>query len=303
MNSNTLRTYVKSAARRLVKLALLVVVVLAPILIIPEFFDPLKLHLWDDTYQLMTKLECTNEDCTLYQLPSGTVTYPGGWVVTTQADGFRLTPDNGPDCTVNVAVLGDSYVWGYLISDDETWVNRLAQHFPEACFHNYGQFGYNATQAAWTLEQFVPDTMDYVVYFIFQNDDYPVGSLSKDRTKPNSLIALRYINLILWQFDLPGTRIQSEKAESRDAEEFASSIHQMARDPRVQFVGFEEELLVHVVREMGYDAFGIAVPPKEWRVSAIDDHPNADGHFQMAQDMYPLFERLFQTPSHNTDSP
>jgi hypothetical protein len=267
--------------KRIAKLILLLMVCLAPLLIIPQFFDPLNLRNNDDVYKLIKNLECANADCTRLRLPAGTINFPHGWSVTTEADGARRVPDNAPDCRVKIALIGDSFTWGPNVNDDETWANRLAQQFPAACFYNYGGWGYNAEQVALTLDEHVPADMDFVLYFILQNDNMGMYQPGEIGPPPPKLNAVRYGELIAWAADKP-----------RDPDRFATAIQHMAADPRLHFFGFEDELLVHVVRDMGYDVFGLPLPPKSQRISPIDDHLNAAGHRNLAEHLAPLVQQL-----------
>jgi hypothetical protein len=278
--------------KRIAKLILLLMVCLAPLLIIPQFFDPLNLRNNDDVYKLIKNLECANADCTRLRLPAGTINFPHGWSVTTEADGARRVPDNAPDCRVKIALIGDSFTWGPNVNDDETWANRLAQQFPAACFYNYGGWGYNAEQVALTLDEHVPADMDFVLYFILQNDNMGMYQPGEIGPPPPKLNVVRYGELIAWRLGLGGGNDTWAADKPRDPDRFATAIQHMAADPRLHFFGFEDELLVHVVRDMGYDVFGLPLPPKSQRISPIDDHLNAAGHRNLAEHLAPLVQQL-----------
>jgi hypothetical protein len=282
----------KSMRKRIAKIILLIVVSLAPVIIIPQIYDPLGLRYDDDIYKLIASFQCANADCTRSQLPEGTIHFKHGWSVTTEADGTRRAPDNAPDCRVQIALIGDSFTWGPNVNDDETWVNRLAQQFPEACFHNYAQWGYNAEQAALTLTEQVPAEMDYVLYFVFQNDNMGMYIPHKAGPPPSPFYAVRYAELIGWKFGLSVGGEGWAVDKPRYPERFAAAIQIMTADPRVHFFGFEDELLVHTVRDMGYDVFGIPLPPESERISPIDNHLNAAGHRDLAQHLAPLVQQL-----------
>jgi hypothetical protein len=278
--------------RKAARLALLIVMVVMPVIVIPQVYDPVGVRYEDDVYQVVSRLECANVDCTRLRLPEGTFTFKSGWTVTTNADGSRLVPDNAPGCQVQIALIGDSYTWGPYVSDAETWANLLAQHFPAACLFNYGVWGYNIEQIGLTLDEQVPPDMDYAIYFIFQNDNMGPYALPDPGPRPSALNVVRYVELVAWRTGLWAGREGWARDEPRYPDRFAAVIRELAADPRVRFVGFEDELLVHVVQGMGLDVFGIPVPPKEQRVSPIDDHLNAAGHRAVAQYLVPLVERL-----------
>jgi len=243
-------------------------------------------------YTLVSSYECANPDCTRNRLPAGTITFESGWTATTTSDGARQVPDNDADCRLHVALIGDSFTWGPNVSDDETWANRLAQQFPAACFYNYGQWGYNAEQVALTLAEQVPDEMDAVVYFILQNDDMGQYTPHDVGDPPPRLNVIRYIELVSWRLGYGGGREGWARDKERYPDRFAAAIDDIAADPRVHFAGFDDELLVYTVRDMGYEVFGIPLLPDGERISPIDDHPNAAGHQTIARSLAPLIERL-----------
>jgi hypothetical protein len=281
--------------RKATKVVVLFVVMFGPIVAIPQFYDPLGVRLWDDNYQMVSSYRCANHECTLIRLPEGKLTFRSGWTVTTNSTGQRVTPDNSPSCRLHIALIGDSYVWGPSVGDEETWANRLATRFPSACFYIYGQWGYNAEQAEWTLEQQVPRNMDYVVYFIFQNDDLLPYVLHDPGPPPNPFNLFRYTQLIAWKLGWLKQEGWGEEGD-RYPDRFDAAIRKLAGDPRVRFVGFDEEILVHHVRDMGFDVFGIGTPSKAQRTSPIDDHPNADGHRMIAEQFYPFVEKILAAP-------
>ena len=284
----------KGVLRRVTKVVLLVVVVVGPIVAIPQMYDPLGVRLWDDIYEQISRIQCANQDCTLYRLPAGKITFKSGWSATTNAAGQRITPGNSPSCARHIALIGDSYTWGPNVSDAETWANRLAVQFPSVCFDNYGQWGYNAEQALWTLQQQVSGQADYVIYFLFQNDDMEPYSLHGPGDPPYPLNVLRYAKLAAWKLGMLKDEGWGEDTP-RHADRFEAAVRALAADPRVHFIGFETEALVQHVRDMGYPVFGMLVPSRAERTSAIDDHPNAAGHQMIAQQLGPFVENLLKT--------
>ncbi len=280
----------RNIVKRLGKIALLIVVILVPIIGIPQVFDPVGVRLLDDRYEIHENLECANANCTRLRMPEGTITFTHGSVVTTEADGRRLVPDNSPDCEIQIALIGDSYTWGPLVSDHETWANVLAQHFRSVCFYNYGMYGFNAEQIALTLEEAVPDEADFVIYFVFTNDDVGPITESNFGSPPSPLNVVLYYELIRQEVGL------REGAGAIDftpnPEAFAAAIHRIGSDPRVHFVGFENEIRVAEIRAMGYTVTEIPVFPEKYIIAPIDGHPNAGGHYEIAKSLFPLVEDL-----------
>ena len=115
-------------------------------------------------------------------------------------------------------------------------------------------------------------------------------ALQKPTSPPSALNLFQYLELVSWKVgrappgwgdDLP-----------RYPERFDEAVRVIGTDPRGYFIGFEEQLLVHRVRELGFDVYRIAIPAKSDRVSASNDHPNAARHDFIAQQLYPFIERL-----------
>jgi hypothetical protein len=278
------------------KIAAMIASVVLPLVIIPQYiYDPLGLWVWDDAHQISSRIRCSSEDCLLYMLPAGESTFKSGWTVTTNQNGTRVTPDNSPTCDVRIALIGDSFTWGPFVNDSETWGNLLAERFPSVCFDNYGQWGYNAEQAARTLEQRVADDSDYVIYFIFTNDDMPPGSYTEVDSPPHPLILVRYIRAGLWELGWRGREYGRGEIPTRDREAFNAAIQAMAADPRVHFVGIEQEILVHAVRDKGLDVYGVPLPSETELVAPVDNHVNALGHSNIARNLYPLIEELLES--------
>lgn len=265
---------------------------LVPLLIIPELYDPLGLRYLTDDYQMVDRLQCATATCSLVRMPEGRHTYANGWTATINAQGFRVVPDNAPDCTTHIAVIGDSFVWGPMVGDADTWINLLARQFPQACFYNYAQYGNNAQQVAQTLARYVPDSMDHVLYLIFENDDMPSFELGKEpKNKPSPLIALRYLDFLAWMVEHPDMTVNVYE-DRRDPEMFLAMVEMIASDPRVTLFGFEGTRPVRLVQDAGYPVNTIMMPPLDEQISPLDNHPTAAGHARIARELEPFIAQL-----------
>jgi hypothetical protein len=276
--------------KRASKIALLIGVILAPVIVIPQVYDPVGVRLLDDRYEIHQNLECANADCTRLRMPPGQITFSHGWIATIEDDGRRRVPANAPDCEVQIALIGDSYTWGPLVSDDETWANVLAQHFPRTCFYNYGMYGFNAEQVALTLEEAVPDEVDFVIYFVFTNDD--VGPIidANYGSRPSPLNVVLYYELIRQEAGLRHGEGSIDFTPNPEA--FEAAIHRIGSDSRVYFVGFEGEIRLFEIRDMGYAITEIPLFDEDYIIAPIDNHPTLEGHRQIAESLFPLVERL-----------
>lgn len=275
--------------KRLRQIVIITFLSVIPVIIIPQFYDPLELHRWTDVAVALNSLECYDDNCLLVVHPPGTVTYPADWQATTTENRFRETPNQTPDCETRIATVGDSYTWGLHVSDHETWTAELARRFPDTCFFNYGVPGYNAEQVAATVEQRLGEDIDHALYFVFWNDmTEPIGP--GPTSSPSPLIFSRYARFLSAIFGLRDDPAFSTPAQDADA--FRDAIDRLGADGRVQFIGYEDELLLGLIREQGYDTFGISLTPDHEQTSVADEHPAPAGHARMASEMAPLVESL-----------
>ncbi len=282
---------------RLYRIALRVGLALLPILVIPELYDPLGLRYLTDDYQMAERLQCATDDCSLVRMPEGRHEYANGWTATINAQGFRVVPDNAPDCTTHIAVIGDSFVWGPMVGDSDIWINLLAREFSQACFHSYAQYGNNAEQVAQTLAEYVPDSMDHVLYLIFENDDMPSFELGKEpKNKPPPLVALRYMDFLVWVAQHPDMTVKVYE-DKRDPAMFLAMVETIVSDSRVTLLGFNNERLVQMVRDAGHTVYTITMPSLDEQISPLDNHPTAAGHARIARELEPFIAQLLSSDS------
>jgi len=102
---------------------------------------------------------------------------PGGhFVISTNDDGYRLTTPVGqsqPDTTPVVILVGDSFVQGVGVDDNETFAWLLARDTPWAIV-NLGVLGYGTDQELLSLSGYLKDHPNLevrdIVVFVFDND-------------------------------------------------------------------------------------------------------------------------------------
>jgi hypothetical protein len=86
-------------------------------------------------------------------------------------DGFRDSP-HGRKTRPRVAFLGDSFVWGYDVEQDERFTERLRQAWPEREVLNLGVSGYGTDQEYLLLRRFYErHRPDLVVLVVFPDND------------------------------------------------------------------------------------------------------------------------------------
>jgi hypothetical protein len=87
------------------------------------------------------------------------------------ADGFRDVP-HGPRTKPRIAVLGDSFVWGYDVEAHARFTDLLARHRPDVEVLNLGVSGYGTDQEFLLLQRFFERYRpDLVVLVVSQQND------------------------------------------------------------------------------------------------------------------------------------
>lgn len=90
----------------------------------------------------------------------------------TNRDGLRFQPDFLDTKAKKVAVLGDSFTFGYGVNDNETFTNKLNDLNHNYSFLNYGVPGYSTDQEYLLLKELLKDKTisQYVIVFYLGND-------------------------------------------------------------------------------------------------------------------------------------
>lgn len=92
---------------------------------------------------------------------------------TTDADGFRNPGE--PVGAADIVIVGDSHVFGWGVSDDETWVYLLDTSLPDLAIRNLGLIGAAPEQYTRVLERYglgtPPEHPDHVLYMVFPGND------------------------------------------------------------------------------------------------------------------------------------
>lgn len=118
----------------------------------------------------------------VYELVPGVSRRGFGWEhITVNSQGFR-SPEREPGKPL-IAVIGDSYVFGHGVNDDETDPAYLQEEFPEYFVLNAGVDGYNIEQEALVMQHRIAPLRPSIVIleFVF-NDMIPKGIVKDDGT-------------------------------------------------------------------------------------------------------------------------
>jgi hypothetical protein len=91
------------------------------------------------------------------------------------ADHTRTTASAPGQPRPTVMVLGDSFVQGWAVSDEETFAWRLQERFPRVRFLNFGCSGYGATQALLALKRYLAEAPSAPVGVLLGFSDFYDG--------------------------------------------------------------------------------------------------------------------------------
>ncbi len=213
----------------------------------------------------------------------GYVLSPGDYVLSNSAvrieqDLVRAVPDTDFNAGCSIAAVGDSATFGHGVNDSDTWVNRLAQQFPDVRFINAGVNGYNSDNIRATLD-------------VTKADGYIYLLTGNDAEKP-----------IIWQ---PSWQTAEP---SSGVSTLARVIFYRNRAYDNKWVAFEEDLdafaEIDTLLMFAIDGDGLT----EWAVTRYpqvvvipnwthdnspgDKHPNAIGHMELAEHMQPYIDAL-----------
>jgi hypothetical protein len=217
--------------------------------------------------------------------PAGYTYAPGVYAlsrstVTMLDDGTRLVPDSNPDGASTLVVVGDSVTFGLGVSDDQTFVNLIARELPNTQVINTGMPAFNIGNIRRVVELQPPDAR--ILYLITDNDADPAFEPSFDPADrlpdmPWTSLYFRFLPVVLQATDPNFGNAGS------DLDAFLSEVSVLADDPRVLIVGYDD-----VLTRMTPGA--ILIEPFTTQLSFADKHPDANGHWQIAQQIVNLLK-------------
>lgn len=196
-----------------------------------------------------------------------------GHPVTIGLDGLRATPPrSNAGCTV--VILGDSVAFGLGVGDEDTFAWRLAEAFPDVAWVNAGRTGYNADNLRRVLDEHTPDGW---LYYAVSNDAGAPTSADNVYRKPLALtVHWRVVRTLAAARRLPPggvtdwTALDALAADLQRRGALIASADGHAVGARLAAQG------------------GALIPAHGHPISAVDPHPDADGHAIIAGALAPL---------------
>ena len=247
-------------------------------------FDPLGI--WAARRGVILYLEQMITHPTGYAIAEGEHDFT--WHTIALADGTRYTPDSNETSNCTIAVIGDSFVYGMGVDDDETLPNHIARNHNVRVI-NTGRIGYNAGRVVFLRYHY---RADFYVYLHVDNDNDPLDHYVIDppRYTLNYHSAFNsyrtYVDWFVGGFSIPSTR----RTLNLD---YWMAMTVLTQDSRVLTFAFDDAEfgeLGTLAQNTFQNVIGIGDVYMGHHVSAVDYHPNGEGHRRIADAMQPYID-------------
>lgn len=217
-----------------------------------------------------------------YRLPTGTLRMTG-YEATINPAATRYTPDTaiGTHCTI--ATVGDSMTFGMGVNDADTWVNLIAQQFPDVTFINTGRPRYNILDVLALINHYPADGY---LYLHTLNDNQPNDWqqwLSRGYVEPFKPALYYYYH------HLRDTRPITSDRFITDDTMYHDSLRDIVAMDNVLILAMDNDWLLD-----GLTDDTVIIPWHNHPISPADAHPNPAGHMNMAGDMLPAITSFIE---------
>lgn len=243
------------------------------------FLDPLGIVAYFHSFKMLEEARIPSE--TGYTFAMGEYEMLD-YSYTINADESRLVPatNNNAECTI--ATIGDSLTFGMGVEDDETWVNILAETYPDVHFLNYGRPMFSSGNV---LRSYNTYEADAYMWLIISNDDFPDSEYypSKGGYSLASRLYWIYVLYPLIFNELPYDVLYEEGVPiaTNTTSPSANVADEIANNTFI--FGFDEFPTNNVEQ-------AIIIPAFTEVNSAIDPHPSAVGNQQIADAILPYMD-------------
>ena len=198
-------------------------------------------------------------------------------------DESRFVPASNPDASCTIAAIGDSLTFGMGVEDDETWVNYIAEVYPDVHFLNYGRPVFSAGNVLRSHDAYPADAY---IWLVVDNDDFPDREYIPNDSRYPSATRLYWLYTIYPALfgELPfealyGGGDTSIPGRSPSAE--AAAV--MAEDTLI--FGFDKVPARNIEQ-------AIIIPEFTEQNSPMDAHPSEIGNQQIADEMLPYLDNF-----------
>jgi hypothetical protein len=252
-----------------------------------RFTDPWGLSYFNDLIRMGNKYFVA-DPVRGYILPDGSYKF-SYWTVTVE-NGARVTPATNSNADCSLIMLGDSVTMGHGVDDDETWINHLAQVYPDVQFVNTGLTSYNSTNVLGSKRAF--PNGDAYVYLMIDNDMglplSPNPEAYPEQNPTNLPYLVRYVSFILRYEE--NTAQNTLRDDDAGVQRFLSEVDEIMADGDTWLVTLDNSLIAERMQNSHYDVTLYLYP--SYRISRVDAHLNAEGNRLFAQQFVPLIAEI-----------
>lgn len=283
---------IMKSLRNIGSVLFVIFITLAMIELILRIFDPWGFVYFDDLAKISDAF--VSDDERIYYLPDGTYEF-SHWQATV-SDQLRVTPNTNLDAECRIVLLGDSVTFGYGVDDEETWVNILAEQYPDVYLMNTGVVTYPIEPIVGTYNVF-EDEGDGFLYLIISNDAHDAADTRTENLNnpaenlPRTLLYGGYYLIRLGLIDTPETSNDSDEADIQN-QRFLQHIETLSEEDNMVFMAFDEENITNLALDAGYNINVLPAYPAEHRISFLDVHLDATGNEVLAESIAPILDRL-----------
>lgn len=282
-NRDKKATWGQKIARTIIGSLLMILLTIGMVEAMLYFLDPLGVVTYLHSFTML-------EESTL---PSDTgYTFPVGehqmlnYTFTINEDESRLVPATDKEANCTIAAIGDSLTFGMGVTDDETWVNILAEIYPDVEFLNYGRPVFAAGNV---LRSYNAYPADAYIWLIVYNDDFPPREYYVRQPDYPLASRLYWIYVIYPAIfgELP-FNVLYENGESitDDGSSPSADVAEIIAENTLIF-GFNELPASNVEQ-------AIIIPKYTEPNSPMDAHPSAVGNQQIAEGILPYMDDFIQ---------
>lgn len=192
------------------------------------------------------------------------------------ADGSRRVPDTNMNADCTIVFVGDSVTFGQGVNDKDTWINQLAQRFPDVHFINSGRSAYSVGNVLLAKDYYVGDGY---IWMLVGNDAEPTFFYDGSRPSANQPSATRiYLN---WFLSRPGKGFDRQATD-----EYWQAVDTIATDNTL-ILAVDSDPLAFETRER----YPVHIIPR-WThsLSVADGHADTQGNQEIADNTLPFVE-------------
>ncbi len=266
-------------ARAIIGVLLMVIITLGMIEATLYFLDPLGVVTYLHSFAMLWETSAPSETGYTFVIGEHEML---NYSYTINEDESRLVPATNSNANCTIAAIGDSLTFGMGVEDNETWVNILAETYPEIEFLNYGRPVFAAGNV---LRSYNAYSADAYMWLIVDNDDFP------DREYHHSDGDYPLATRLYWLYviypaifgKLPfDVLYESGETSTNDGSSPSADVAEVIAEDTLIF-GFDE-LPTNNIEQ------AIIIPKFTEQNSPMDAHPSVVGNQQIADGILPYMD-------------